>query len=120
MKMPVAALLLLAAAELSHLATAFSSQADQDPCAGCDITLAEKYQRCALEHGLPCTKGPDGQKKDVSCCLTKEKHDRCLTCKSMDCQYKTCNVNKKYYSEHALAEAPLDTKAAMEEAGWGK
>mmetsp|Transcript_21937 Transcript_21937/g.40323 ORF Transcript_21937/g.40323 Transcript_21937/m.40323 type:complete len:119 (+) Transcript_21937:86-442(+) len=109
----------LAFANLAAVGTALTDVVDQDPCAGCDVTLSEQYQRCALEFGLPCAKGPDGQKTDYHCCGIKEKHDRCLQCKTMDCQYKTCNVNKKYYSEHALPDAPLDDKAAMKEAGWG-
>ena len=59
---------------------------EQDPCAGCDTALAQNYQKCAMQHGNPCAEtnaagivgsGP-GQKKDVGCCLKKEKHDRCL------------------------------------------
>mmetsp|Transcript_49078 Transcript_49078/g.110041 ORF Transcript_49078/g.110041 Transcript_49078/m.110041 type:complete len:121 (-) Transcript_49078:73-435(-) len=111
---------LLASSQFIQFGASLSIESEQDPCTGCDLTLAEKYQRCALEHGLPCSKGADGQKKDYGCCLAKEKHERCLQCKSMDCQYKTCNVNKKYYAEHALADEPLDDKAAMEAAGWGK
>merc|ERR1719511_297196 len=108
----------------------------QDPCAGCDETLAQAYQICARDHGNPCaelndaglvSKGP-GTKKDASCCLKKERHDRCLQCKSMDCQYKTCNVNKRYYSEHSdVMYAKSRTKEAykahdakaMKAAGWG-
>ena len=37
----------------------------------------------------------------------------------MDCSFKTCNVNKQYYSERKLAET-FDDKKAMEDAGWGK
>jgi hypothetical protein len=108
----------------------------QDPCAGCDESLAIKYQTCAMQHGDPCAElnsdglvsDSPGTKKDVGCCLTKEKHDSCMTCKSMDCQFKTCNVNKQYYSERTLAhEAATNTKearsaqdaAAMKAAGWG-
>merc|ERR1719483_287597 len=80
----------------------------QEPCAGCDEGVAQKYQKCAGVHGDPCAEvnsaglvtGGQGTKKDVSCCMTKEKHNRCLTCKSMDCQFKTCNTNKNYYSFH--------------------
>merc|ERR1719316_1463738 len=98
----------------------------QDPCAGCDESLAQAYQTCAREYGNPCAErneaglvssGP-GTKKDVSCCLKKEKHDRCLSCKTMDCSFKTCNVNKKYYSERAMEEKFDDAKA-MKDAGWG-
>eukprot|EP00445_Apocalathium_hangoei_P040688 CAMPEP_0203966280 /NCGR_PEP_ID=MMETSP0359-20131031/95565_1 /ASSEMBLY_ACC=CAM_ASM_000338 /TAXON_ID=268821 /ORGANISM="Scrippsiella Hangoei, Strain SHTV-5" /LENGTH=130 /DNA_ID=CAMNT_0050903605 /DNA_START=51 /DNA_END=443 /DNA_ORIENTATION=+ len=108
----------------------------QDPCAGCDEGLALAYQMCAREHGDPCTElngagilssGP-GTKKDVGCCMKKEKHDRCLQCKSMDCAFKTCNVNKQYYSERTLVmDAKTKTKEAyeshdakaMKAAGWG-
>merc|ERR1719343_1163338 len=108
----------------------------QDPCSGCDEGLAQAYQTCAREYGNPCAETNDaglvisgaGTKKDVSCCLKKEKHDRCMTCKSMDCEFKTCNVNKKYYSERTIAEeskqwtkeayAKHDAKA-MKAAGWG-
>lgn len=89
-----------------------------------------------MKHGNPCAEtneaglvsdGP-GTKKDVSCCLKKEKHDRCMECKSMDCQYKTCNVNKQYYSHYgSIEEAKKWTKEAnkqfskksMKAAGWG-
>ena len=46
---------------------------EQDPCAGCDTTLAQAYQTCAMKHGNPCAEtneagivgsGP-GTKKDV-------------------------------------------------------
>ena len=59
---------------------------EQDPCAGCDTALAQSYQKCAMQHGNPCAEtneagivgsGP-GQKKDVGCCMKKEKHDRFL------------------------------------------
>jgi hypothetical protein len=106
---------------------ASSAFVQQDPCAGCDESLAEAYQKCAMAHGNPCaerneagivTAGP-GAKKDISCCLKKEKHDRCLECSSMDCAYKTCNVNKKYYSPRTIV-GELDDKKAMKKAGWGK
>lgn len=75
-----------------------------------------------------CHRLASGAAQDVSCCLKKEKHDRCLECKSMDCEFKTCNVNKQYYSERTLvAEAKASTKEAYEKfddkamkaAGWG-
>merc|ERR1719213_453892 len=106
---------------------ASSAFVQQDPCAGCDESLAEAYQKCAMAHGNPCAErneagivsaGP-GVKKDISCCLKKEKHDRCLECSSMDCAYKTCNVNKKYYNTYTIVEK-FDDKKAMEKAGWGK
>ena len=28
--------------------------------------------------------------------MKKEKHDRCMQCKTMDCSHGTCTVNKKY------------------------
>mmetsp|Transcript_41294 Transcript_41294/g.62400 ORF Transcript_41294/g.62400 Transcript_41294/m.62400 type:complete len:134 (+) Transcript_41294:35-436(+) len=108
----------------------------QDPCAGCDETLSLAYQACAKTYGNPCAETNEagivskgaGTKKDVSCCLKKEKHDRCLQCKTMDCQYATCNVNKKYYSERSsVVDAKTKTKEAysehdakaMKAAGWG-
>jgi len=103
------------------------SQMKQDPCAGCDTAAAQAYQTCAMKYGNPCaetnaaglvSKGP-GTKKDISCCMKKEKHDRCLQCSSMDCAYKTCNVNKKYYNTYTIVEK-FDDKKAMEKAGWGK
>lgn len=89
--------------------------------------MAQAYQTCAKEHGDPCAElndaglvgsGP-GTKKDVSCCMKKEKHNRCLQCTTLDCSYETCSkhVNKKYYSERAM-ESKFDDKAAMKEAGW--
>merc|ERR1740121_1385627 len=80
---------------------------EQDPCAGCTEALSQAYQTCAMKYGNPCAETSnaglviegEGTKKDVSCCMKKEKHDRCMTCKTMDCSYKTCNVNKAYYSE---------------------
>merc|ERR1719277_2716014 len=109
---------------------------EQDPCTGCDEGLAQAYQVCAREYGNPCAETNDaglvisgaGTKKDVSCCLKKEKHDRCMECKSMDCEFKTCNVNKMYYSQHTITqEAKSKTKQAYEKydkkamkaAGWG-
>merc|ERR1719235_3063239 len=108
-------------------AMAVSVRGAQDPCAVCDESLAQAYQTCAKDYGNPCAETNDkglvssgaGTKKDVSCCLKKEKHDRCLSCKTMDCSFKTCNVNKKYYSERELSEK-FDDGKAMEEAGWGK
>jgi len=100
---------------------------EQDPCAGCTTGLAQAYQTCAMKHGNPCAEtnaagivgsGP-GQKKDIGCCMKKEKHDRCLTCSAMDCAHGTCNVNKKYYNTYAMSEK-FDDKKAMKKAGWGK
>ena len=45
-----------------------------------------------------------GLGSEVGCCLKKEKHDRCMQCKSMDCSHNTCTVNKKYYSERKMEE----------------
>merc|ERR1719498_1185621 len=103
-----------------------ASALKQDPCAGCDDGLTQAYQKCAMEHGNPCAEtkaglvvsGP-GTKKDVGCCMKKEKHDRCLKCASMDCAHGTCNVNKKYYNTYAMGEK-FDDKAAMKKSGWGK
>merc|ERR1719183_2342209 len=58
-----------------------------------------------------------GTKKDVGCCMKREKHNRCLECSSMDCAHKTCNVNKKYYNTYTIA-AGFDDKKAMKESGW--
>jgi len=100
---------------------------EQDPCAGCTTGLAQAYQTCAMKHGNPCAEtnaagivgtGP-GQKKDIGCCMKKEKHDRCLACSAMDCAHNTCNVNKKYYKTYAMSEK-FDDKKAMKKAGWGK
>jgi len=100
---------------------------EQDPCAGCTTGLAQSYQACASKHGNPCAEtnaagivgsGP-GQKKDVGCCMKKEKHDRCVSCSSMDCAHGTCNVNKKYYNTYAMKEK-FDDKKAMKNACWGK
>ena len=75
----------------------------QDPCAGCDDTLAQAYQVCAMEYGNPCAEVNEaglvstepGTKKDVPCCMKKEKHDRCLECKTMDCEFNTCNTKDR-------------------------
>jgi len=100
---------------------------EQDPCAGCTTGLAQSYQACASKHGNPCAEtnaagivgsGP-GKKKDIGCCMKKEKHDRCLSCASKDCAHGTCNVNKKYYNTYAMKEK-FDDKKAMKKAGWGK
>jgi len=120
----VAALVALGAAELKI-------RAEQDPCAGCTEDGAYAYQVCAKDHGNPCaetvdglvTDGP-GKKKDIGCCMKKEKHERCLKCTTMDCQFNTCKVNKNYYSEYSKIhkEATKDKnwdKKAMKAAGWG-
>jgi chromosome segregation ATPase len=104
----------------------------QDPCAGCTEDHAQAYQTCAMVHGDPCAElnskglvgsGP-GKKRDVSCCMKKEKHARCMSCKSMDCAHGTCNVNKDYYSKYSTTEAnnKKDDRwhnKAMKAAGWG-
>eukprot|EP00929_Paragymnodinium_shiwhaense_P072309 TRINITY_DN3670_c0_g2_i1.p2 TRINITY_DN3670_c0_g2~~TRINITY_DN3670_c0_g2_i1.p2 ORF type:complete len:149 (-),score=56.30 TRINITY_DN3670_c0_g2_i1:72-458(-) len=114
---------------------AFGAAADikeeQDPCAGCTEEGAQAYQKCARDHGNPCAEVNDaglvikgaGKKKDVGCCMKKEKHDRCMGCKSMDCAYNTCNVNKKYYNQYSSVEAENKRdkhwdKKAMKAAGW--
>jgi hypothetical protein len=107
-------------------------KAAQDPCAGCTNDGAQAYQKCALQYGDPCAElngaglvgGGPGKKKDVSCCMKKEKHNRCLECKSMDCAHGTCTVNKIYYSEYSDQEANNKKdknwdKKAMKAAGWG-
>merc|ERR1719327_1623851 len=100
----------------------------QDPCAGCDDELSKDFGNpCALAHTATGAKNTEGAKKDYGCCLKKEKHDRCMQCKSMDCSYDTCNVNKHYYStyEHAAGEMTKDKEQAeweaqsKEGAGWG-
>ena len=99
----------------------------QDPCAGCTEGLSQTYQACAMKHGNPCAEtnsaglvssGP-GTKKDIGCCMKKEKHDRCLKCAGMDCAHGTCKVNKKYYSSRTIV-GKMDDKAAMKKSGWGK
>mmetsp|Transcript_116469 Transcript_116469/g.336437 ORF Transcript_116469/g.336437 Transcript_116469/m.336437 type:complete len:131 (-) Transcript_116469:59-451(-) len=117
------------------LASVSALTVEQDPCAGCDEGLAQAHQECVLAHGNACAErgeggivgsGP-GTKKDVGCCLKKQKHTRCLECKSMDCEFKTCNVNKKYYSERTLTMKAKEStkeaytkfdKKAMTAAGW--
>ena len=118
--------------------TAFALLGSQDPCAGCDEGLALEYQKCTGAHGNPCAlvgtadnakeswqvgqvvEGGLGKKKDVGCCLKKEKHDRCMQCKSMDCSHNTCTVNKKYYSERKMEEDTTGWEdKAKEESGWG-
>jgi len=107
-------------------------KAAQDPCAGCTNDGVQAYQKCALEFGDACAElnsaglvgGGPGKKKDVSCCMKKEKHNRCLECKSMDCAHGTCTVNKKYNSEYSDQEANNKKdknwdKKAMKAAGWG-
>jgi len=129
----VAMKMLLAFAAVTSVQAAL--RAGQDPCTGCDNSLAQAYQTCAMHHGNPCAEttnglviGGPGTKKDISCCMKKEKHDRCLTCKSMDCAYKTCHVNKNYYSEYSsVMDAKTKTRdayqkydaKAMKAAGWG-
>merc|ERR1719223_1668914 len=104
----------------------------QDPCAGCTNDLSQAHQKCVLEFGDACAElnsaglvgGGPGKKKDVSCCMKKEKHNRCMECKSMDCAHGTCNVNKKYYSQYSDTEAENKRdknwhNKAMKAAGWG-
>merc|ERR550514_1953905 len=100
----------------------------QDPCANCDEELAIKFQKCARDHGNPCAEtnedglvtGKPGTKKDVGCCMKREKHHRCLQCKGMDCSHNTCKVNKKYYAERQQGEDHTGWEAeAKKGAGWG-
>lgn len=133
----LSAMKLVALASLLVSASAVSLRSEQDPCAGCNTGLAQAYQQCARDHGDPCSErnaagivsSAPGTKKDIGCCMKKEKHDRCMTCKSMDCQFKTCNVNKNYYSKYSKVEsAKGETKEAyakwdkekMKAAGWSK
>merc|ERR1719436_1415934 len=104
----------------------------QDPCAGCDNDLAQAYQTCMLLPRHPCTERDaagiavegEGTKDDIGCCMKVEKHNRCLECKTMDCAYKTCKRNVKYYSEYTITEnenkrdKKWDEKA-IKAAGWG-
>ena len=53
---------------------------------------------CALELNDKGAKNTDGKKKDYGCCLKKEKHDRCLQCKSMDCSHDTCKAKLSFTS----------------------
>merc|ERR1719408_445588 len=55
---------------------------EQDPCAGCDTSLAQAYQTCAMKYGNPCAEtnkagivssGP-GTKKDIGCCMKKKRN----------------------------------------------
>merc|ERR1719401_2861713 len=88
----------------------------------------EQGNPCAERNAAGLVSDAEGTKKDVKCCLIKEKHDRCMECRSMNCAYKTCNVNERYYREHSTvmeekastkeAYAKYDQKA-MEAAGWG-
>merc|ERR1712107_190642 len=86
----------------------FASADEQDPCAGCNTDLAYAHQVCAGKYGNACAErdskglvtGGPGVKKDEHCCNQRTKHNTCLECKTMDCQYDTCNVNKKYYSTY--------------------
>merc|ERR1719445_1208819 len=114
-------------ASLIASVSAVTLRGEQDPCTGCTTGLAESYQKCARDHGDPCAErnsagivsDAPGTKKDITCCTRKEKHDRCMSCKSMDCQYKTCNVNKDYYSTYDnVQEAKKWTKEAYEK--WDK
>jgi len=103
----------------------------QDPCAGCNEDSAIKYQACAKNFGNPCAEtnkaglviAGEGIKKDVGCCMAKQKHDRCLQCTTLDCSYQTCSkhVNKKYYRERTIEpKDPNWDKKAMKAAGWHK
>merc|ERR550537_1471869 len=84
----------------------------QDPCAGCDEITALKFQKCAGEFGDPCAELDEdglvtnkGKKRDTSCCLKKEKHNRCLKCAGKDCEHGTCTVNKHYYKERSQSNS---------------
>jgi len=90
---------------------------EKDWEADVEYDCAPKYEK----ETVTTLAGGEGKKKDVRCCMVKDKHAACLKCKAMDCSYDTCDkfVNKKYYSERELEEPPLDDKAAMKEAGWG-
>merc|ERR1719359_1853989 len=56
---------------------------EQDPCAGCSDPYVVQYQKCMVSmSNNPCTTQYTGVAFDNGCCITKEKHGRCLTCKS--------------------------------------
>jgi len=110
-------------------ASAFTTE---NICSGCNEMTAIKYQKCAMEHGDPCAEVNDqglvsskpGTKKDVGCCMKKEKHEICMKCELKDCEHGTCNVNKQYSSPRVSTfnkgneDADWDKKA-MKESGWG-
>merc|ERR1719440_1483353 len=123
--MSVTMKLLFLASFTTYVATMSSVQ---DPCAGCDEGAAYKYQKCASVHGNPCAERnskdlvseEEGTKKDVGCCMAKEKHDMCLKCATKDCSFETCTVNKKYYNERTIAPSNEGfSEKAMKAAGWG-
>merc|ERR1719450_739973 len=89
-----------------------------------------KVTKCVKDFGNPCAETNEagllvegeGAKKDVPCCLKKEKHQQCLKCKTMDCSYETCSphLNKNYYSFWDSPKADPDfAKKGMQAAGWG-
>ena len=122
--------LVLRACLSSGVALDVRSHMQQDPCAGCNEELAQGYQVCVKDFGNPCAETNEagllvegeGAKKDVPCCLKKEKHQQCLKCKTMDCSYETCSphLNKNYYSFWDSPKADPDfAKKGMQAAGWG-
>mmetsp|Transcript_15120 Transcript_15120/g.41535 ORF Transcript_15120/g.41535 Transcript_15120/m.41535 type:complete len:131 (-) Transcript_15120:121-513(-) len=122
--------LVLRACLSSGVALDVRSRMQQDPCAGCNEDLAQGYQVCVKDFGNPCAETNEagllvegeGAKKDVSCCLKKEKHQQCLKCKTMDCSYETCSphLNKNYYSFWDSPKVDPDfAKKGMQAAGWG-
>merc|ERR1719247_388657 len=59
------------------------AQMEQDPCAGCSDPHVVQYQKCQTEMSYnPCSKQYTGVAFDNHCCVIKEKHGRCLGCKS--------------------------------------
>merc|ERR1719253_136404 len=102
-------ILAILAAAVSSNALVFKQDAPPPGCAGCTESAVQSYQICASKHGDPCAEvgstglvgAAPGTKKDVGCCMKKEKHDRCVRCATIDCGHKTCTVNKKYNNEHS-------------------
>lgn len=85
----------------SHPASSPASQGST--CHGCSETLSLAYQRCAAEHGNPCSRLANGQIKDGLCCSRKEAHNTCLKCAYNGCppNGSCAPINKKYYSERS-------------------
>lgn len=55
----------------------------QDPCSGCSDAQVVQHQKCMVEMtNNPCTKLYTGVAFDKDCCVMKDKHARCLMCKS--------------------------------------
>jgi len=72
---------------------------------------AEEYEK----ETVTVTAGGQATKKDVSCCMTQNKHANCLKCKAMDCSHGTCDafVNQKYYSERTMEDTGRDASGKL-------